>query len=111
KKLRPTIAIITNIDPEHMEHYGSEDNLYQAFRDFAESIPFYGLAILCGDHPTCAKLAESITDRRVVTYGFNAGVSYRAMNIRPDGGNTTFDLHISLRDREEVIPDITLQMA
>lgn len=110
KKLRPTVAIITNIDPEHMEHYGSEENLYQAFRDFAESIPFYGLAIMCGDHPTCAKLAESITDRRVATYGFSAGVNYRAMNLRPEGVATTFDLHISLRDREEVIPDITLQM-
>ena len=111
KKLRPTIAIITNIDPEHMEHYGSEEALYQAFRDFAESVPFYGLAIMCGDHPTCAKLAESITDRRVVTYGFNAGVNYRAMNIRPQAGETVFDLHISLRDREEVITDIALHMA
>lgn len=111
KKLRPTVAVITNIDPEHMEHYGSQEALYQAFRDFAESIPFYGLAVLCGDHPTCAKLADSIIDRRVVTYGFGEDVNYRAVNLRPEGGQTVFDLHISLRDREEVITDITLHMA
>lgn len=111
KKLRPTIAVITNIDPEHMEHYGSEEALTQAFANFAESIPFYGLAVLCGDHPTCAQLADSITDRRVVTYGFSEGVNYRAVNVRPQGSQTVFDLHVSLRDSEEVIPDITLHMA
>ena len=110
KKLRPTIAVITNIDPEHMEHYGTVEALHQAFCDFAESIPFYGLAVLCGDHPTCAQLAGSITDRRVVTYGFSEGVNYRAVNVRSSANQTTFDLHISRRNEEEVIVDVTIHM-
>ncbi len=111
RKLRPTIAIITNIDPEHMEHYGSEEALQQEFFGFAESVPFYGLDILCADNPACVKMAEKITDRRVVTYGLSEGANYRATNIRFTAEGTIYDLHISLRDTEEVIPDVSLQMA
>ena len=71
-RLPATIAIVTNIDPEHMEHWGSIENLRQAFYDFVSNIPFYGLAICCTDHPEVQSLVGRISDRRVVTYGFNA---------------------------------------
>src|SRR5262249_39829301 len=67
-KLTPTIAVVTNIDPEHLDHYGSHDRIKQAFVDFAERVPFYGLAVLCLDHPHVQDILPRI-DRRIVTYG------------------------------------------
>ena len=71
-KLFSTIAIVTNIDPEHMEHYGDFDTLRAAFDTFVENLPFYGFAVLCIDHPEVQALVSRVTDRRVITYGFNA---------------------------------------
>ena len=71
-RLPATIAIVTNIDPEHMEHWGDFDALRKGFYDFASGIPFYGLAICCTDHPEVQALVAKLTDRRVVTFGFNA---------------------------------------
>ena len=70
-KIPSIIAVITNIDPEHMEFYGTVEALHKAFLKFIENIPFYGLAILCADHPTVMSLIPSIIDRRFVTYGFS----------------------------------------
>jgi UDP-N-acetylmuramate--alanine ligase len=90
-KLSPTIAVITNIDPEHLDHYGTHEKLKQAFVDFAERVPFYGLAVLCLDHPDVQDILPRI-DRRIVTYGTSAQADYRADNITLHGPVTRFDL-------------------
>ena len=71
-RLPATIAIVTNIDPEHMEHWGSIEALRKGFYDFVSNIPFYGLAVCCTDHPEVQALVGRVTDRRVRTFGFNA---------------------------------------
>ncbi len=91
-KLSPTAAIVTNIDPEHMEHYGSMDNLRAAFDTFVENIPFYGFAVLCTDHPEVQALASRIIDRRRITYGFNRQADVRAMNLMTDLAGSHFDI-------------------
>ncbi|PHR60424.1 MAG: UDP-N-acetylmuramate--L-alanine ligase [Robiginitomaculum sp.] len=98
-KLFPTIAIVTNIDPEHMEHYGDFDTLRAAFDTFVENLPFYGFAVLCIDHPEVQALVSRVTDRRVITYGFNAQADVRAENLRYQNGGTMFD--VVFRDRGE----------
>lgn len=91
-RLPADIAVITNIDPEHMEHWGSFDALRQGFYDFASGIPFYGLAVCCTDHPEVQSLVGRLTDRRVVTFGFNAQADIRAMNLRHEAGMAHFDI-------------------
>ncbi|WP_304619652.1 UDP-N-acetylmuramate--L-alanine ligase [Paracoccus sediminilitoris] len=91
-RLPADIAIITNIDPEHMEHWGSFDALRQGFYNFASGIPFYGLAVCCTDHPEVQSLVGKLTDRRVVTFGFNAQADVRAVNLRYDKGIAHFDI-------------------
>lgn len=107
-RLPATIAIITNIDPEHMEHWGNFDQLRQGFLDFASNIPFYGLAVCCTDHPEVQSLVGKITDRRVVTYGFNAQADVRAVNLTYKAGVAHFD--IRLGTDEPVIEGCTLPM-
>ncbi|MCF3972379.1 UDP-N-acetylmuramate--L-alanine ligase [Paracoccus salsus] len=91
-RLPTDIAIITNIDPEHMEHWGDFDALRQGFYNFASSIPFYGLAVCCTDHPEVQALVGKLTERRVVTFGFNAQADVRAMNLTYDKGIAHFDI-------------------
>jgi len=91
-RLPATIAIVTNIDPEHMEHWGDFDRLRQGFQDFVSGIPFYGLAVCCTDHPEVQALVGRITDRRVLTYGFNAQADIRAVNLHYDKGVAHFDI-------------------
>lgn len=79
--LKPTVAVVTNIDNEHLAAYDSLDHLHRSFRQFVESVPFYGLAVLCVDDPTVKELAVNI-DRRVVTYGLNEGADITADSIR-----------------------------
>ena len=107
-RLPATIAIVTNIDPEHMEHWGNIENLRQGFHDFVSNIPFYGLAVCCTDHPEVQALVGRITDRRVVTYGFNAQADVRAVNLTYRGGVAQFD--IALRAEEIVIEGCRLPM-
>jgi UDP-N-acetylmuramate--alanine ligase len=90
-KLSPVIAVVTNIDPEHLDHYKTHEAIKQAFVDFIERIPFYGLAVLCLDHPHVQQIIPRI-DRRVVTYGTSAQADYRADNIALKGPMTEFDL-------------------
>ena len=107
-RLPATIAIVTNIDPEHMEHWGTIENLRQGFLDFVSNIPFYGLAVCCTDHPEVQSLVGKITDRRVVTFGFNAQADVRAVNLHYKGGVAQFD--IALQADEMVIEGCSLPM-
>ncbi len=91
-RLPATIAIVTNIDPEHMEHWGSFDALRKGFLDFVSNIPFYGLAVCCTDHAEVQALVGKLTDRRVRTFGFNAQADVRAINLRYEDGIAHFDI-------------------
>ncbi|WP_323803486.1 UDP-N-acetylmuramate--L-alanine ligase [Sulfitobacter litoralis] len=91
-RLPATIAIVTNIDPEHMEHWGDFDTLRKGFLDFVSNIPFYGLAVCCIDHPEVQALVGKITDRRVMTYGFNTQADVRAINLHYKAGVAHFDI-------------------
>ena len=86
-RLKSTVAIVTNIDPEHLDHYGDFDGVRKAFVDFVENIPFYGFAAVCLDHPEVQRLGASIDNRRLVTYGVNPQAMVRADNVemKPDG--------------------------
>ncbi len=107
-KLPATIAIVTNIDAEHMEHYGTFDALRAAFDTFVHNIPFYGVAVCCTDHPEVQALVGRITDRRVITYGFNAQADVRAEKLTYENGVAHFD--VWLRARDERIDGMTLPM-
>ncbi len=98
-RLPATIAVVTNIDPEHMEHWGDFDRLRKGFLDFVSNIPFYGVAICCTDHPEVHSLVGKISDRRVVTYGFNAQADVRAINLTYRGGSAFFDLALQAEGR------------
>ena len=99
-RLDGTIAVVTNIDPEHLEHYGSFDRVKDAFVEFVENVPFYGLAVLCVDHPEVQNIIGRIRDRRIVTYGFSALADVRADKVTPVPGGTRFDAVILGRDGE-----------
>ena len=107
-RLPATIAIVTNIDPEHMEHWGTVAALHQGFYDFVSNIPFYGLAVCCTDDPDVQALVGKITDRRVVTYGFNPQADVRAVNLRYEAGVAHFD--VALLAEETVIEGCSLPM-
>jgi UDP-N-acetylmuramate--alanine ligase len=93
-KLPADVAIITNIDPEHLDHFKTFDAIKDAFRTFVDNLPFYGFAVMCLDHPTVQELVGQITDRRVITYGENPQADYRLRDIRAVGGEMRFSLAI-----------------
>ncbi|UWR04113.1 UDP-N-acetylmuramate--L-alanine ligase [Ruegeria conchae] len=107
-RLPATIAIVTNIDPEHMEHWGDFDQLRDGFYEFVSNLPFYGLAVCCTDHAEVQALVGRISDRRVRTYGFNAQADVRAENLTYKGGVAHFDIH--LRYEDKMIEGCTLPM-
>ncbi|MFG6497936.1 UDP-N-acetylmuramate--L-alanine ligase [Sulfitobacter sp. 1A13191] len=107
-RLPATIAIVTNIDPEHMEHWGDFDTLRQGFLNFVSNIPFYGLAVCCTDHPEVQSLVGKLTDRRVMTYGFNAQADVRAVGLHYKDGVAHFDVHLQSEDK--VIENCALPM-
>jgi UDP-N-acetylmuramate--alanine ligase len=96
-KVPSSIAVITNIDPEHLDYYGSFDVLRAAFRSFIEQLPFYGFAILCKDHPEVEALIPLITDRKIITYGIDSDADIKAVNIRKNANGSVFDVEISAR--------------
>jgi UDP-N-acetylmuramate--alanine ligase len=96
-RLDGTIAVVTNIDPEHLDHYGSFEKVKDAFVEFVENVPFYGAALLCVDHPEVQTIIPRLRDRRVVTYGFAAQADVRGENVTPVPGGNRFD--VTLRDR------------
>lgn len=100
-KLRATAAIVTNIDPEHLDHYGSMDALRKGFDTFVENLPFYGFAVLCADHPEVQALASRIPDRRRITYGFNPQSDVWAVNVESTAKGSRFDLVMRSRGQTE----------
>ena len=96
-KLPATIAIVTNIDPEHLDHFGTFDGVKAAFDSFVQNIPFYGFAALCIDHPEVQAMIPRVADRRIVTYGFSPQADIRAVNIDTGPDGSTFDVEISDR--------------
>ncbi|MFM5892968.1 MAG: UDP-N-acetylmuramate--L-alanine ligase [Novosphingobium sp.] len=97
-RLDGTIAVVTNIDPEHLDHYGDFDAVKKAFVEFIENVPFYGCAVLCIDHPEVQAVIPKVRDRRVVTYGFSAQADVRGENVTPYPGGNKFDAVIRQRD-------------
>ncbi len=97
-KLPADIAVVTNIDPEHLDHYGSFDKVREAFRQFVENVPFYGFGVMCTDHPEVQALVGRIEDRRVITYGENTQADVRFSNHRMDGAASVFD--VAIRNRK-----------
>ncbi len=104
-KLTPTIGVITNIDAEHLDHYGTHEKVKEAFVQFANKIPFYGLAVLCLDHPHVQAIIPQI-QRRHVTYGVSKQADYRAKNVRFSGLST----HFEVWRRGESLGDFTVKM-
>ncbi len=100
-RLDGTIAVVTNIDPEHLEHYGSFDKVKSSFIEFIENVPFYGAAVLCIDHPEVQALISKIRDRRVITYGFSAQADVRGEAVTPVPGGNRFDVVVRERDGEQ----------
>ena len=108
-RLPATIAIVTNIDPEHMEHWHTFDALRKGFLDFVSNVPFYGLAVCCTDHPEVQALVGRVTDRRVVTFGFNAQADVRAVNLRYEGARPVYDVVLQ-NEGGAVIEGVVLPM-
>ncbi|WP_420394619.1 UDP-N-acetylmuramate--L-alanine ligase [Acuticoccus sp.] len=110
-KLPADIAVVTNIDPEHLDHYGTFDGLRAAFRTFVENVPFYGFAVMCTDHPEVQAMVGRIEDRRMITYGANPQADARFVDVAP-GARTEFA--VVLTDRvsgsQRRIGDLSLPM-
>jgi len=102
-KLPADVAVVTNIDPEHLDHYGSFDKVREAFRAFVENVPFYGFGVLCIDHPEVQGLAARIEDRRIVTYGANPQADVRFANVRSEGRTSVFDIDIGSRRSADMV--------
>ncbi len=100
-RLDGTIAVVTNIDPEHLDHYGDFDGVKRAFIEFIHNVPFYGAAILCVDHPEVQAVIGEVRDRKVVTYGFSLQADICGVNVRPSEGGNTFDVIVRQRGEED----------
>lgn len=112
-KLPATVAVVTNIDPEHLDYYGSYDNIKAAFRRFIDNLPFYGFAALCLDHPAVQSMIPSISDRRIITYGFNPQADVRVSNVRSEPEGSIFDVTFAgwMTDgKTETLRDVFLPM-
>ena len=100
-RLDGTIAVVTNIDPEHLDHYGDFDGVRSAFVEFIHNVPFYGAAILCIDHPEVQSVIGKVRDRRVVTYGFSLQADICGINVEPVAGGNRFDVVVRQRGEED----------
>jgi UDP-N-acetylmuramate--alanine ligase len=111
-KLPTDVAIVTNVDPEHLDHFKTFDAVQDAFRHFVENLPFYGFAVMCTDHPVVQSLVGKIEDRRIITYGENPQADVRFVDLTPMGGGSKFK--VAFRDRKtghvHEIPDLMLPM-
>jgi UDP-N-acetylmuramate--alanine ligase len=102
-RLKSTVAVVTNIDPEHLDHYGDFDAVKKAFCDFVENIPFYGFAAVCLDHPEVQAMTARVENRRLVTYGTSPQAEVRATNIVMGADGARFDVTIAAREGEPVV--------
>ena len=111
-KLPADIAIVTNIDPEHLDHFKTFDAIKDAFRSFVNNLPFYGFAVMCLDHPTVQQMVGEIQDRRILTYGENPQADFRILDIDLSGGQSRFTLLVRDRKRgtDTVIRDLLMPM-
>jgi UDP-N-acetylmuramate--alanine ligase len=111
-KLPADVALVTNIDPEHLDHYGSFDRVRESFLQFVENVPFYGFAVMCMDHPEVQALIGRIEDRRIVTYGASPQADVRYTDLRVEGRRSVFTALI--RDRvggeTRVIDNLSIMM-
>jgi len=111
-KLPADVAIVTNVDPEHLDHFKTFDAVQAAFKKFVENVPFYGFAVMCTDHPVVQQIVGRIEDRRIVTYGENPQADVRLVKLSNDGGRSRFD--VVFRDRDgaqtHAITDLVLPM-
>jgi UDP-N-acetylmuramate--alanine ligase len=111
-KLPTDVVIVTNIDPEHLDHFKTFDAVQQAFRQFVENVPFYGFAVMCTDHPVVQSMVGRIEDRRIITYGQNPQADVRLTDLVPMGGGSKFT--VVIRDRKSgasrKIADLMLPM-
>jgi len=112
-RLRPTVAVVTNIDPEHLDHYGDFDAVKRAFQSFVESIPFYGFAAICIDDPDVQEMAAGVENRRLITYGTNPQAEVRALQIGMGPEGSTFDVLINdpKGETQTLLGEVTLPMA
>jgi len=99
-KLPATIAIVTNIDPEHMDHYKDFDAVKNAYDTFVQNVPFYGFAVLCIDHPEVQAMIARISDRKIITYGFSPQADVRAINVEGKPEGTRYDVVIADRKND-----------
>ncbi len=111
-RLPSTIAVVTNIDPEHLDHFGSFEALKAAFVTFVQNIPFYGFATLCIDHPEVQAMIPRVSDRRLITYGTSPQADVRAVNLAITGAGSGFDVILTARasERPRTIRDLHLPM-
>ncbi len=111
-KLPADVAIVTNIDPEHLDHYGTFDAAKAAFLSFVENIPFYGFAVMCVDHPEVQALIGRVRDRRVITYGVSAQADVRVIDLTYQNGDSHFSLEVHNRRTSEsrLVTDLCLTM-
>jgi UDP-N-acetylmuramate--alanine ligase len=100
-RLDGTIAVVTNIDPEHLDHYGDFEGVKRAFVEFIHNVPFYGAAVLCVDHPVVQAVIGDVRDRKVVTYGFSLQADICGVNVRSEDGGNTFDVIVRQRGLED----------
>ena len=100
-RLDGTIAVVTNIDPEHLDHYGDFDGVKRAFVEFIHNVPFYGAAVLCVDHPVVQMVIGEVRDRKVVTYGFSLQADICGVNVRSSAGGNSFDVIVRQRGLED----------
>jgi UDP-N-acetylmuramate--alanine ligase len=101
-KLPTRIGVVTNIDPEHMDHYGSLDMMHEAFGTFFRSIPFYGKAIAGIDHPVVRRIIGEVTEKPVLTYGSSVDADLRLVNFQPHAKSSEFDIRIGDRIIEKI---------
>ena len=111
-KIPATIAVVTNIDPEHLDFYGDFDAVRAAFRTFIENLPFYGFGVLCIDHPEVQSLIGKIRDRRIISYGLSPQADIRAVNLRADESAQYCDVECTdaATGEVEIIKDLKLPM-
>jgi UDP-N-acetylmuramate--alanine ligase len=100
-RLDGTIAVVTNIDPEHLDHYGDFDGVKRAFVEFIHNVPFYGAAVLCIDHPEVQAVIGQVRDRKVVTYGFSLQADICGVNVRSAEGGNSFDVIVRQRGEHD----------